>query len=709
MARLGATAGLVWCSCQLATLGDGVLYRCGAGGECEKGQRCWPSDGLCHPESEAMPGGSDAGDAGAADGGEADGGAADAGCACLSDAGARLCGSVSGCGCGDCPATETCGGSGTPNVCALDTSFCSSEGWCWDHPKPQGNHLRGAYAVSPSDVWVVGSAGTILRWNGTLWYRMRSPVQKDLHAVWASGPNDVWIAGQQGTRLRFDGTAWEVVNDSINADLEGVWGFGPGDVWVVGNPCLAAHLEGGAWTTYGISCAGAPLRSLWGSGQNLLFAVGGDLNRGVLVGFDGGWTPPLVRGGGSFHSVHGAAGRLFVAADDGLFELADGGFSLVAGGAFYGVAGNLAGVLWAVGANGVVGRLGADGGWNAVDAGPVYGELPDLGTVVISSGPDAIAAGQSGALCRLLGGGAGEVRWVSSGIPHFLRSELNAVWGSDSNLLWVVGGRRSARRFGSGDWVETVQDMYYPLALAGIGPGEVWAASTFGSLFTWSPASESWLLQFPDPQGRGLSGVAASSAQDVRWVAPSDPRRGGPSVLGSMSDAGWRIEAPWAGVALDAGLDAGLLPDGGIDPDGGVDLWAIAYSDGAYYLAGDGVILSERDGGWSLEAQVPGKLRAVWAHPSLAIAVGNDGLVMHRAGGSWVRVDAGTAEHLVSVSGRSASEAYAAGGRGLVLRWDGKAWRTYQPMTDLKLRGVYAVPDGGVFAVGDKGAVLRRR
>src|SRR3954451_19748239 len=62
-------------------------------------------------------------------------------------------------------------------------------GWKWEMPRPQGQTLNAGWAVSPSDVWMVGEAGAIEHWDGTSWTASLSPTMKGLKSVWASGPN----------------------------------------------------------------------------------------------------------------------------------------------------------------------------------------------------------------------------------------------------------------------------------------------------------------------------------------------------------------------------------------------------------------------------------------------------------------------------------------------------------------------------------------
>jgi len=43
--------------------------------------------------------------------------------------------------------------------------YCTGDGWCWQSPSPQGNPLRATWVQSPTNIWTVGDAGTILTTN----------------------------------------------------------------------------------------------------------------------------------------------------------------------------------------------------------------------------------------------------------------------------------------------------------------------------------------------------------------------------------------------------------------------------------------------------------------------------------------------------------------------------------------------------------------
>jgi hypothetical protein len=60
---------------------------------------------------------------------------------------------------------------------------CSADGWCWQNPLPQGNPLHSIWGASAADVFAVGEAGTILRYDGASWSAMPSGTAARLMGV----------------------------------------------------------------------------------------------------------------------------------------------------------------------------------------------------------------------------------------------------------------------------------------------------------------------------------------------------------------------------------------------------------------------------------------------------------------------------------------------------------------------------------------------
>lgn len=140
---------------------------------------------------------------------------------------------------------------------------------------PAFDDLLGVSALSRSDAWAVGyygsckntlhSAALILHWNGTAWTKVPAPVLKaqssDLAAVTALSPGDVWAVGSvvaQPLVLHWNGTSWTRVARSARngAELDAVTALSPGNVWAVGDQTrtagatdsLVLHWNGSHWT-----------------------------------------------------------------------------------------------------------------------------------------------------------------------------------------------------------------------------------------------------------------------------------------------------------------------------------------------------------------------------------------------------------------------------------------------------------------------------
>lgn len=163
-----------------------------------------------------------------------------------------------------------------------------------------GKHLLDVWTYDADLAWVVGLADTILRWDGTKFEAMKSPLEGvDWIAVWGSDPSDVYLAGKGGIVARWDGVKFQILESPVLGTLRDVHGFGPNDVWVVGSAGGIYHSAGGGWTRVPIEPFEVPeqppylvesdLYAIWGSAPNDIWASGApDSNgQGVLVHYDG--------------------------------------------------------------------------------------------------------------------------------------------------------------------------------------------------------------------------------------------------------------------------------------------------------------------------------------------------------------------------------------------------------------------------------------
>jgi hypothetical protein len=103
------------------------------------------------------------------------------------------------------------------------------------------NTLYSIWGSSPSDVFAVGSGGTILHYDGSAWSAMSSGTTNELDGVWGSSSSDVFAVGNGGTILHYDGSEWSPMSSGTTNDLTGIWGSSPSDVFAVGYDCPLLH------------------------------------------------------------------------------------------------------------------------------------------------------------------------------------------------------------------------------------------------------------------------------------------------------------------------------------------------------------------------------------------------------------------------------------------------------------------------------------
>jgi len=151
-------------------------------------------------------------------------------------------------------------------------------------------------AVSGSSVWAVGGADnlsnppTIMHWTDGRWYVVPSdaPVQSELYGVAATGASTAWAVGQLynvggSFLLRWNGTVWR----RVSSPLQGATSYlsdlaaGPaGDVWAVGSRSnsTAASMQwnGKTWRTAPFGLAGSSLSGVTFVPGGTAWAVGDD-------------------------------------------------------------------------------------------------------------------------------------------------------------------------------------------------------------------------------------------------------------------------------------------------------------------------------------------------------------------------------------------------------------------------------------------------
>ena len=319
-----------------------------------------------------------------------------------------------------------------------DLAFAKEQAW-----RTADAPMVDYYAVSGSganDVIIVGSGGTILRWNGTMLATEMSGTTKDLRSVIAVTPMLAYAVGESGTILRWDGTSWKSeMLPEPPADM------GP-------PPDLSTPIGDGGIVDAAVGDAGM-------QGPPFLTAVWADATRAFAVG----------QAGAVFSRTASGAWLALPAYEaDGVNPATEDLYSVL----------SAANKIIATGTLGSV--LTYDGTASFVRA-----EVGGTNTIAgATSGPDGtFLVGLGGELLSYPSGKA-----VTSTLPN---SFVRAVADLPNGDLFVVGWDDLIARVRNGNVLvypapETVAHWYY--GVWGDATGDLWIVGTSGTILRGPPA-----------------------------------------------------------------------------------------------------------------------------------------------------------------------------------------------------------------------------
>jgi hypothetical protein len=233
-----------------------------------------------------------------------------------------------------------------------------------------GDPLHHVWGREATDVFAVGKNGTIMKWDGSTWAKMTSPLASDLWGLWGTSQH-VFAVGEQ-MDLYYDGSSWTEgssyaysfrklwglesgskayvvgeMNGSIrhrsvtstgywssvstghSESMYGIWGSSESDIFVVGGNGLIIHCAGSctsmsSWTKM-TSGTTSTLNGVWGSSGTDVYAVGLD---GIILHYDGTtWTQMTANTTSYFYGVWGsgagdvyAVGHPIFQSDESIFH-----------------------------------------------------------------------------------------------------------------------------------------------------------------------------------------------------------------------------------------------------------------------------------------------------------------------------------------------------------------------------------------------------
>jgi hypothetical protein len=156
------------------------------------------------------------------------------------------------------------------------------------------SHIVGIWGTSEADIFAVGTADTILHYDGSTWSQMETwPTAIYYTDVWGSSGVSVFAVGSDGRIVHYDGSSWSMMDSGTEEDFKGVWGSSDTDVFAVGVDGTILHYDGNSWSH--MYTAPTRLWAVWGSSDTDVFAVG---NGGTILHYDGSnWS--VVRSDGA--------------------------------------------------------------------------------------------------------------------------------------------------------------------------------------------------------------------------------------------------------------------------------------------------------------------------------------------------------------------------------------------------------------------------
>ncbi|MCS6914238.1 MAG: hypothetical protein RMK29_08495 [Myxococcales bacterium] len=469
--------------------------------------------------------------------------------------------------------------------------------------------------------------------TGWCWERPL-PQGNHLRAVFAVSPTSAWAVGDHGTVLHFDGTSWRSLPSGTTAHLYAVWGSSPDHVWAVGERGTVLRWNGTGWVVVNHRMT-VDLHAVWGFAGGEVWVAGAEGVVARVVGTSA-VVPESVGTRRRLRALWGASPEhLWVAGEEGFVRVRTGGRWYTPAGArtdrdLYGLSGYAPRSLWAVGEEGTILHF-VDG-----EARLESIAQPVTLTAVWVAGP-------------------------SSGV----RGEPPEVWavGAPTGFATGVLFRRERSRWQEHPVAE-LEALHVPTAMHGSSAEDVWVVGHYGTILRWHRGQEQ--VHGARSTTLVIRSLWGSGPQDVWAVGEHE---GLPDLRGALlryDGSGWH----------EAGAGRPLVPLA-VHGTAADDVWVVGRGGAVQHF--DGTTWRPQD----VSRLTRADLQGAWCGGGQVWIVGNQGTVLRREAGAFVRIETDPRYDLSSVWGTTAGggppQVWIGGsdslGHGLLLRAEGDALR----------------------------------
>jgi len=331
-------------------------------------------------------------------------------------------------------------------ACVEAVPDCSEVEWCVvESGVRSSERLNSVWGSSKSDVWVVGSRGSVVHFDGSAWTPVPIDNKSTFFSVWGSGPNDIWAVSDTMTIMRSDGfkdgkVTWTRLPPlggapSLETATTVMFGFGPTDFRIgtypkndrsnqtsgnmlVKNPGV---LEEGKSPLMRVGGLNGTVTGIWGSSPEDVWILVDNRRTNSNPG-----TP--IEAGKTLHGRPAVAGA-DTKGDTLAWTAVDSQATVV----LRGIWGSSADDVWAVGDHGTIRHIYPnDRRWQVVDS-PTTENL----RAIWGTGPkDIWIVGDAGTILHWDGF---ELEPATTQLPKGKEPNLYGIWGSGPNDVWIVG------------------------------------------------------------------------------------------------------------------------------------------------------------------------------------------------------------------------------------------------------------------------------
>lgn len=179
----------------------------------------------------------------------------------------------------------------------------------WDGSKWSAiNYLEGdlntIYGFDEKDIWTAGFGrvdnnvyALIAHWNGKWWDTWRLKEYPQISALWGTSSNNIYAVGSNGTILHFNGSVWQKIESGTSLYLTNIFGFENGHFFVCGGSIETntgillkyngTTIEKVIERSYIKDSLSGIMTGIWGSDENNLYV---SCDGGLFFSKEGSWS-----------------------------------------------------------------------------------------------------------------------------------------------------------------------------------------------------------------------------------------------------------------------------------------------------------------------------------------------------------------------------------------------------------------------------------